>query len=499
MNLLRALLSWNASARDPVVAPFLFLTVGFLVFLFTVRPRFYLPLLLFTAPIPKLFALTEYTTQDGRENAAGFSIADLVLAAGMLAILFRAVRLPREPQVSRFKTAMVLWSASVALSAIVGLAFWPGVYQPSNLLYVARYLVTLAAFPVAVHYAMSWRSERGTRKLLQWLTLWGNITIGLGIVYYFTVGGASNFVGTDMLWNEAGTVFRNYTYFFDYGIDMGYYAVTIAILNVMMISDRPDIVRRAGYGVGLILCIMTTLFLGERVNVLVITVALGYYLLITANARQRSVRTNVVFQVTCLIAVLVIGGAVLRIVAPQQILDKFDAVVTADFTQSSIEVMSLANVPRPIIDLVTSLPIGDFTVRVALSIASLWFFFAHPMGTGFWGQGAATGWWAHHELVTVLVEQSIPGLMALLYFIFRLKQLLWMRRSLHGPGAQLGVLLKSVSVAFFVALIAANTVLLDLKFAMVYWSLVGLWSVLPRVATAPSARVVLLERNAVTS
>lgn len=489
------LLRWHGSIRDPLVLAVLLAAFGFFVMLFAARPRLYLPLLLFTAPLPKLFVVNEYI-QFGSQVSAAFSVADVLLAAAIIALAFRSIRPTSIPCASRFRTAMILWGASILASGTFGLVLWRGVYQPSNLLYAARYLLTLASFPVAARYAMSWRSERGTRRLLQWLAVGGNITIALGIVYYLTTG--SGAVGSaDMVSNSDESIFRGTLYFFDYSIDMGYYTVTVAILNVMLLSSRPDLMRRIGYGAGLILCILGILLIGERVNLLVTAVAFGYYFVETAHAKHRSVRTGAVFQIACLIAILGIGSAILHVVAPEQILAKVDAISAAGYEQQAAEIMSYSDVPHPIVNLVTSLPIGDFTVRLALAVASLWFFFAHPIGVGFWGQVEVVGWWAHHELVTILVEQGVPGFAAALFFMYRLKQLLWMRRNVHGPGAQLGVLLRSTSAGFFVALIAANTVLLDMKFGLVYWSLVGLWSVLALAEPSPCRPGVIFEENAV--
>ena len=38
-----------------------------------------------------------------------------------------------------------------------------------------------------------------------------------------------------------------------------------------------------------------------------------------------------------------------------------------------------------------------------------------------------------------------------------------------------------VIIGLFAALIMANTVLLDMKFAMVYWTLLGIWGAFPRI------------------
>ena len=43
-------------------------------------------------------------------------------------------------------------------------------------------------------------------------------------------------------------------------------------------------------------------------------------------------------------------------------------------------------------------------------------------------------------------------------------------------------------MGLFMAMVMANTVLLDMKFALVYWSLLGLWSIVPRdpYSTSPT-------------
>jgi hypothetical protein len=177
--------------------------------------------------------------------------------------------------------------------------------------------------------------------------------------------------------------------------------------------------------------------------------------------------------------VIGVGVVILRVVAPRQMVQKFDNTTENVYEADAAAVMSDAGVPLALVSAVSTLPIGDFAVRLSLSVASLWFFIQHPFGVGFWGELPVVGWYAHHEIVKIAVEQSIIGLAAFGWLMFSLRRLLWNGRDFSGSHGQLGVLLRSISVGLFAALIGANTVLLDLKYALVYWSLVGVWSVIP--------------------
>ena len=497
MEQFRNLLSWNTSAKDPLVLAILLGAIAAMTLLLFSRPRLYLPLILLTTPLPKLFTITQYEEWGHRQNAAGFSVGDLVLAAGLAALLLRGARksLPREA--SAFGHALMLWSGSVCFSVAMGLVLWRGTYQLGNSLYAFRYILTLASCAVAARYAMSARNERSVRSLLVQLAVAGNVTVALGVLYYFSVGSSAGGSVSNMLYSADTAVFRGYLFFFDYGIDMGYYAVTIAILNIILLSQGRTAGSRLISGIGIGLCIAAVLLVGERVNVLVLLAALGYFFLETAKARHRSVRVSVVFQITCLLVVIGAGVAIMGVVAPGQMIRKFDRATQSEFQEAAGYAMSQAGVPPAITAFVSALPIGDFAVRLGLNIASLWFFFQHPLGVGFWGEWSVVGWYAHHEIVKIAVEQSIPGLVAFVWLMVMLRRLLWVRGDLPGSGGQLGVLLRSISVGLFAALLGANTVLLDMKFAMVYWTLVGVWSVLPRTRTRRLAPVAIREIEAV--
>ncbi len=235
---------------------------------------------------------------------------------------------------------------------------------------------------------------------------------------------------------------------------------------------------------------ISILLIGERADVLVIAVALAYFVWETSRRRHRSVSVSVVFQVACILAVALAFGATMTLVAPEFITGKFQNSVGVDtrMQEGALAILANAGVPESIGSLVGSLPIGDFAVRLAYNIAGLWYFFTNPEGVGFWGQLDATGFYSHHELVTVAIEQGIWGLAAFLYFLSQLRRLLWSGKNLPGAAGQLGVLLRAISMGLFMAMVMANTVLLDMKFALVYWSLLGLWSIVPRdpYSTSPT-------------
>ena len=192
------------------------------------------------------------------------------------------------------------------------------------------------------------------------------------------------------------------------------------------------------------------------------------------------------------------GTAVLEVLAPQQISNKIERSVGIELGSGYIELMEESGVPTSIITIVSTMPVGDFAGRLALTLSSLWFFFQHPISVGFWGEIDVVGWGAHHEIVKILLEQGVLGVLAFLWLINRLWKLLWLRQDFRGSWGEIGVLMRSVSVGLFAALIMANSVLLDMKFAIVYWTLLGIWSALPRTAS-PMGVVIIRETELVNA
>jgi hypothetical protein len=248
----------------------------------------------------------------------------------------------------------------------------------------------------------------------------------------------------------------------------------------------------------LFLCVISVFVIGERANLLVLGVALAYFLLETARSAHRSVRVSILFQITCVLGIIGAGTAVLEVLAPQQISNKIERSVGIELGSGYIELMEESGVPTSIITIVSTMPVGDFAGRLALTLSSLWFFFQHPISVGFWGEIDVVGWGAHHEIVKILLEQGVLGVLAFLWLINRLWKLLWLRQDFRGSWGEIGVLMRSVSVGLFAALIMANSVLLDMKFAIVYWTLLGIWSALPRTAS-PMGVVIIRETELVNA
>ena len=491
---IRNLLTWNVSARDPIVLVALVSMLAFLTFVLVVRPHLYLPLTFATAPLPKLFTLTQYESWGNNQTASGFSVVDLVLAAGISALLFRGWREARSPEALAFSRAMFLWSGSVALSVGVGLLLSSD-YVFGNSLYALRYILTLLCYAVGARYSLAWRDDRSLGRLLRFLTQTGNVVLLLGVAYYFTFGSSDGgAVGNPMLPGDA-TVFRSYLFFFDYGIDMGYFAVTVAILNMLGLSTQTSFASRAAHGIGLGLTVIAILLLGGRVNLLVLAGAMLYFFLETSNDSHRSVRVGAVFQLACLLTLIGVGTIFMLVVGPSQMVGKFENTTRNEYGSDATGVMAEANVPESFAVFVSTLPIGDNVVRLGLTVASTWYFFQHPAGVGFWGELPVVGWYAHHEIIKIAVEQGVPGFVLFWLLMSRLRRLLWNRGDLPGSAGQLGVLLRSMSVGLFLALLFNNTVLLDMKFAAVYWTLVGVWSMVPRARVVQHLPLELRQRE----
>jgi len=483
MDSLRNLLIWNASARDPFFLGLVAAIMILLAILLVSKPRLYLPLILFTAPLPKLFTIAKYDVSY-TTAAPGFSVVDMVLAAGIAGLLFRRWRRTADPVSRAFGRAMTIWSASVMLSVFVGFVVWSGTYQAVFAVYAVRYILTLASFVVAGQYTYTECSDRSLRKILHGLAIAGNITILLGLVYYISFGSSDSGSKGVTLWmtgDNSVALNRTFFWFFDYGNDMGYYAALIGILDIILLSDRRLVGLRLLTAIGLVGCVATILLIGERADVLVLVVAVGYLLWETSKFKHRSVKVSFAFQFVCLAAVVLAFVATMSIIAPEFISKKFQRSSGEDENrQASLQLMMTVGVPDGIAEAVSSLPIGDFALRFALNVSGVWYFMNHPEGVGYWGQLAAAGFYSHHEFVTVLIEQGFPGLAALFFFMVRLKRLLWSARNQPGAAGQLNVLLRTISVGLFAAMVGANTVILDMKFMLVYWALVGVWSVIPR-------------------
>jgi len=486
MGSLRNLLLWNASIRDPFLLAFVTMCMLSLAMMFMSRPRSYLPFVLLTAPLPKLFTIANYEITAANGVAApGFSLVDIVLGAGIIAILLRRWTPPKNVESRRFGRAMMWWSASVICSVGIGLLLWPGLYRPIYSVYAIRYLLTLASYAVAAQYARIDYSEGMLQKLLHRLTVAGNATVLLGLSYYFIFGSSGQGThGVDLAMGGQGVLLsRTFFWFFDYGNDMGFFATLVGILNIISLSDRRRMGLRLLAAVGLAGCVATDLLIGERADVLVLAVSVIYFIVETMKFRHRSVRVSIVFQFVCLISVIAIFAGTLSILAPDLIEKKFQHTVGENIDQeTSIEVMTGAGVPANLANAVASLPIGDFAGRLSLNIAGLFYFFNHPAGVGFWGELFVAGFYSHHEVIKVAIEQGFPGIITFIGLLVALRRLLWSSKDLPGAAGRLNIVLRAISAGLFAALVMANTVLLDMKFMLVYWTLVGVWSVVPRGA-----------------
>ncbi len=166
-----------ASARDPVFLCLILSFMALLTVLLVERPRLYLPLVLFTAPLPKLFTIASYSNSASLNAAPGFSVVDMVLASGIAALVFRRRRRLVTAESRAFARALALWSGSVLVSVVVGLWLWAGTYRSVNIAYAFRYILTLASFGVAIQYGYHETQERSApQDYSQRLAVAGNIT-----------------------------------------------------------------------------------------------------------------------------------------------------------------------------------------------------------------------------------------------------------------------------------------------------------------------------------
>jgi hypothetical protein len=479
------LLTWNRSIRDPAMLMLVGGLFILMVIAFAMRPRWYLPVLVGTLPLPKLFTIGyrneillsgDYTDS----SDPGFSVSDLVLAAGIFAMVFHR-RAPATGPTSQVSRALMWWVVTITLSIIIALWAWQGSYRIANVLYAARYFLTLGSYLLAAHYAtrcLGYHDQVG--RLLKFTITSGAWVLVGGLVYYFTIGsvrGDEMRAGVNAVNANQSLVFRSYLWFFDYGNDMGFYAVFIGTL-ALVIHTRPcgSGLRFACRAV-MLMAIISIILLNQRANLLVMTLAiayLGWHFL----SREASNPSTLLKWA----ALMALGGAVtwgvLYVVQPQ-IISKVLASRGTDLGVDAAEYLKERGVPTAISEGVGRLPIGDNVMRLSFTVASIWAFLEHPIGAGFWGELQVLGVYAHHEVVKVLVEQGVFGLISYGFLLLTVKKVLWNSSGVRGAAADLNLVMRANSFALFGALIMANTVVLDFKYAVLYWSMLGVFTAIP--------------------
>ncbi len=454
-----------------------------MVVAFMVRPLTYFPTLIATMPLPKLFTIgyrndVVLSGDYSDSSDPGFSVSDLVLAAGIVVMIFQRRSAPTA-LTQRVSRALYWWMMSIALSVWIAVIFFSESYKPANLLYMVRYFMTLVSYITAAHYARYFIHQYQVAKLLRYTVITGVVVLALGVAYYFTVGsvrgGADEMrMGVNAMDANQSLVFRSYLWFFDYGNDMGFYAVFIGTL-ALVIQTRPcGRVLQAICRAVMLIAIVSIILLNQRANLLVMALAIAYlgWHFLSREAQDFGV-------ILKWIGLVVIGGVVtagiLYVVQPQ-IITKVLASSGTELSFDAADYLQERGVPAVISRTVSSLPIGDNVMRFSFSVASLWAFLQFPIGVGFWGELQVLGLFAHHEVVKVLVEQSLPGIIAYFALLLAVKRVLWNGPQINGVAADLNLVLRANSFALAGALIMANTVLLDFKFAVLYWSMLGLFT-----------------------
>ena len=478
---MQTLLTWHASISDPA-------TVGVVLVLFAVttqwllqHPKHYYPLVILTVALPKLATIgyrNEVITQVGYIDSSdpGFSLLEIVLVAGIAAaILGKWWRNPVSRPCGQVTRAMLLWGGSIVASVCVGLLLWYPTYRAANALYVARYILTLCAFGVATVVPQRPRSRYDFRAFLSTLWLVGNIVVLLGLIYHLNFGttGGVGTAGKILYGREDSLVFRNVMWFFDSGTDMAFFTVLVVLLNLTCLVCWPGLLKKAVSAIGIILCMLCLALYGQRAGTLVLLVALWrFYADCSKNRLRPQAGLNALPAIIVFMGMALCAWFLFPLVVPDSVVGKFEGSLGVGVDAGSFAAAN--GVPSEICAILDRLPLGDFTFRAAFALSSLFFFFQHPLGVGFWGELQVVGWFAHHEVVKVLVEQGLFGMFAFCLLIWRLRLLL--RRPAPGSPRderEMVVVLRALATGLFTALIMANTVVLAIKFAVLFWTMLG--------------------------
>jgi len=472
------------------------------------RPSAFLMLLLLLAPLPKLYSLgltaeTEEMVAGGQlRNVAkpGGSASELVLIAGFLAIPMVSLGRKRRESSSLGKM-LSIWIVMVMLSAVAAKVFRGDAYPTSSLLHALRYAATVGCYFLGRRCLSRKRTEYQLGRLSRLLLISGNAYIVLSILYYLSIGSTTN--PTQMLAETGGSgVWRNYLLFFDYAYDFGLYAATICAANLVAAVLSPTLARSAWCACGAVLCAVAALLTGERGNLLIVGATLLVSILILRRAEQRKAAKLAMRLALAAAAVTILVAGFQLLFTPAGMTDKLAGTVRADAGATAGVLAARLGVDQRAEDLLSSLPIGDYAIRLALMLGSITYFLYHPLGIGFGAELSATGWFAHHDLIRIAVELGVVGIIVFALVALRLASFSLSRLSLDRQAAPLVLAVQAVTGGMLIATCFAVMTMFSLKFGVVYWSLLGVIhgaTLLRRDPTAARLRTTWISLEAVST
>ena len=98
----------------------------------------------------------------------------------------------------------------------------------------------------------------------------------------------------------------------------------------------------------------------------------------------------------------------------------------------------------------------------------------NPLGVGFWAELPVFGYFSHHELIRVAVEQGFFGLAALLYLWRQQWKLICSTEWSKTRECEGIEVVQAFTVAMMCATVISLPGLFFLRFNLLYWTLVGL-------------------------
>ena len=420
MSALLSLLDTYPSMLQPAVAAVLLVVTVLMTVAFLVNPQWFVPAVVLSAPIPKLFSVglrSDVTSVSDLTftRVPGASVVDLVILSGFLAVVLRATYQRRKASAWAPLDRWTLVCGLVVVGSLVlnGLIGTVGV-DAAAWLYAARYIAAMVVFFLSKDSAQS--AGYDTAWLLRILQWSGNLFIVLGLLYYF-YGGGMAWVDASLKGQVIGNaqesgLFRTPLYFFDYGYDFGLYIVLVVLLNLMAAMFARSPIRLALYGFFALLGTVALMLLAERGNWIAMLVAMSALPFALARAHKGHVVRAAVGSATIVILFSAASIAAFVAFSSDAMVSKIANSTGVRTVADTVEVAQDLNLPRAVADVVSALPIGDMGIRLMYMIASVREAFARPWGVGFFCELTVVGWYAHHDLIKIFVELGLFGLVA---------------------------------------------------------------------------------------
>lgn len=442
------------------------------------RRSAFLILLLLLAPLPKLYSIgitveTEETIAGGQLNniaKPGGSANELIVIAGLLTLPLAPRRLGHRDS-SILGRIPAIWIAAVLMSAVIATLFERGTYSASSVLHALRYSATVGCYFLGRRCLSREHAHQDLARITRLFLITGNVYMVLSILYYAFLGSANS--AAQMIADTGGAgIWRNLLLFFDYAYDFGLYAATLCVANLVAAVLSKNLKQMAWYAAGSLMCSVGALLTGERGNLVILGTTLFVSVVVLMRAASSASRSRARQLAVAAVTVALLVGAFQVLFSPSKMALKLAGTVRTEGDLAA-SLADMLGVSPALQSFVSSLPIGDFAVRLALMLGGATYFFHHPLGVGFGGELAATGQFAHHDAIRIAVELGVAGLAIFGAFVLRLMAFSRARIPLDSQTAPLVVAIQAVTGGMVLSMVCAVTVVFSLKFGILYWSLLG--------------------------